>query len=163
MTGNPDANWLASMRKQITGPLVLLALALVAPTPAFAALGGDAGSVARDREAMKGALAIIPAAASYQVHELTVPAGVVREYLAAGGLVFAVTWQGARAPDLHQLLGAYFERYAAEARTHRTGHHVLSIETPDFAASAVRLQRGFRGRAILPALLPAGVTRDELR
>jgi hypothetical protein len=74
-----------------------------------------------------------------------------------------VTWQGPRAPDLRQLLGAYFERYAAEARTHRTGHHALSILTPDFVVSAVRFQRGFQGRAILPALTPAGVTRDEIR
>jgi hypothetical protein len=64
---------------------------------------------------------------------------------------------------LRQLLGAYFDRYAAEAQAHRAGHHVLSIDTPDFVVSAVRFQRGFQGRAILPALMPAGVTRDEVR
>ena len=150
------------MRRRIMKPMVLLVLALAVPARAVAALGEDAGSVARDRDALKGTLAVTPAVA-YEIHELKASTGVVREYLAQSGLVFAVTWQGPRAPDLRQLLGAYFERYTAEARAHHTGHHVLSIETPDFVVSAVRFQRGFQGRAILPALTPAGVTRDEIR
>ena len=139
----------------------LAALGFLLPAPARAALGGDAGSVARDRQALAGSLTVTHAAA-YDIHELQAGSGVVREYLAPGGQVFAVSWQGPRAPDLRQLLGSWFDRYAAEARAHRTGHHVLSIEAPDFAASAVRFQRGFRGRVILPPLVPAGVSRDEI-
>lgn len=150
------------MRQRIMKPPVLIVLTLALPARALAALGADASSVARDREALKGALTVT-AKVAYEIHELKISTGTAREYLASGGLVFAVSWQGRRAPDLRQLLGAYFERYAAEARAHRTGHHVLSIETPDFVVSAVRFQRGFQGRAILPALMPAGVTRDELR
>jgi hypothetical protein len=148
-------------RKRPGLPVALL-LVLLLPAPARAALGAGASSVARDREALQGALSVTRGLA-YDVHELAVSSGVVREYVAQSGQVFAVTWQGPRAPDLRQLLGAYFERYAAEARIHRTGHHVLSIETPDFSVNAVRFQRGFQGRAILPGLLPAGVTRGELR
>jgi len=150
------------MRRRIVKTMVLLVLALAVPARALAALGADASSVARDQEALKGALTVTPAV-GYEIHELKISSGVVREYLAPGGLVFAVSWQGRRAPDLRQLLGAYFERHAAEARAHRTGHHVLSIETPDLVVSAVRYQRGFQGRAVLPALIPAGVTRAELR
>jgi hypothetical protein len=150
------------MRQRNMKPMVLLVLALAMPVRALAALGADATSVARDREVLKGALTVT-SAPSYDIHELRVPSGVVREYLAPGGQVFAVTWHGPRAPDLRQLLGAYFQRYAAEARAHRTGHHVLSIQTPDFVVSVVRFQRGFQGRAILPALAPAGVPLDEVR
>ncbi len=142
--------------------MVSLLVTLALPVRAFAALGSDVASVTRDREALHGALTVTRGAA-YEIHELQLPAGVVREYVAPGGPVFAVTWRGPRAPDLRQLLGTYFDRYAAEARTHRTGHHVLSIETPDFVAGVVRFQRGFQGRAIVPALTPAGISRAELR
>jgi hypothetical protein len=150
------------MRRGILTPMLLLFIILAVPARARAALGADAASVARDREALKGALTVT-ATAAYEIHEMKVSTGVVREYLAPGGLVFAVTWQDRRAPDLRQLLGAWFDRYTREARAHRTGHHVLSIDTPDFAVSTVRFQRGFQGRVILPGLMPAGVNRDELR
>jgi hypothetical protein len=141
--------------------LFLLAM-LAVPARAFAALGGDSASVALDREALKGTLTVI-AAPAYQVHELALASGGVREYVAPSGAVFAVTWNARKAPDLRQLLGSYFERYAAEAKVHRTGHHFLSIDTPDFLASAVLSQRGSRGRAILRTLVPGGVTNEELR
>jgi hypothetical protein len=139
----------------------LLAI-LAVPAPAFAALGGDSASVAEDLKALHGTLTVATAPA-YQIHELALASGGVREYVAPSGTVFAVTWNARKAPDLRQLLGSYFERYAAEARVHRTGHHLLSIDTPDFVASAVLSQRGSRGRAILRALVPGGVTNEELR
>jgi hypothetical protein len=130
---------------------------------AQAALGGDAASIDRDRIALKSERTIA-LNSNYQVHELTTPEGsVVREYLAAGDRVCAVSWQGTRAPNLRQLLGDYFARYSSEAHAHRRGLHSLSIDTPDFAAFVIRWQHGFRGRVILPALLPAGVSREELR
>src|SRR2546430_83956 len=138
------------MRRRIVKTMVLLVLALAVPARALAALGADASSVARDREAFKGALTVTPAV-GYEIHELKISTGVVREYLAPGGLVFAVSWQGRRAPDLRQLLGAYFERYAAEARAHRTGHHVLSVDT------------GSTGFRVLGEVLGAGVTSGQLQ
>src|SRR5438105_15859477 len=122
--------------RRIVKPMVLLVLALAVPARALAALGADASSVARDREALKGALTVTPAV-GYEIHELKISTGVVREYLAPGGLVFAVRWPGRRAPDLRQLLGAYFARYAAAARAHRRGHHVLSRATAARVVSAV--------------------------
>jgi Protein of unknown function (DUF2844) len=152
--------WVAKTRR--AAPALLL-LALAAARPARATLGADVTSVARDREALQGSLAVTSAAA-WQVHELSTPSGVVvREYVAKAGQVFAVTWEGKRQPDLRQLLGPWFARFTSETRAHRTGHHLLSIDAPDFSVSVVRFQRGFRGRAILPAQLPAGVSRDQLR
>jgi hypothetical protein len=51
------------MRRRIMNPMVLVVLALAVPARAFAALGADATSVARDREALKGALTILPTVA----------------------------------------------------------------------------------------------------
>jgi hypothetical protein len=76
---------------------------------------------------------------------------------------FAVTWEGRNTPDLEQLLGSSYSRYLAEARTHRSGHHLLSINTPDLVASVVRLQRSSIGHVHLPALVPAGVAVADLR
>src|SRR5438309_4039601 len=83
--------------RRIVKPMVLLVLALAVPARALAALGADASSVARDREALKGALTVTPAV-GYEIHELKISTGVVREYLAPGGLVFAVRGKAAGRP-----------------------------------------------------------------
>jgi hypothetical protein len=149
------------LKRPVVKAAFLLAM-VIAPVRAFAALGGDSASVAEDLKALHGTLTV-NAAPAYQIHELALASGGVREYVAPSGTVFAVTWNASKAPDLRQLLGAYFERYAAEAKVHRSGHHLLSIDTPDFVASAVLSQRGSRGRAILRTLVPGGVTNEELR
>jgi Protein of unknown function (DUF2844) len=65
------------------------------------------------------------------VHQIVTAAGsTVREYATHTGGVFAVTWSGTQVPDLKVLLGSYFDRYVSLAQTRRTGHHVLSINTP---------------------------------
>lgn len=100
----------------------------------------------------------------YEVQEIVTDAGTtVREYAAHGGPVFAVTWRGAQVPDLHLLLGTYFDSYVAAAKAHRTGHHVLSVNTPSLAMSIVRFQRSASGQVYVPSLMPHGVTRRELR
>lgn len=141
----------------------LIACALAAPETARAALGENVASPARDHEALRGTLAVTPMQ-RYDVHEIVTASGVtVREYAAHTGPVFAVTWSGTQVPDLKLLLGTYFDRYVSLAKTHRTGHHVLSIESPDLVMTAVRFQRTATGRAYVPALLPSGVSRGELR
>ena len=138
-------------------------LAFVAAKPAAAALGDTVASVARDQVAMRSSLSVIPAQ-SYDVHQLVDAHGqTVREYADRTGSIFAVTWSGHQSPDLKQLLGAYYGRYLAAAAQHKTGHHVLSIRTPDLALSIVRVQRSAYGRAYLPARLPSGVTQADLR
>jgi hypothetical protein len=77
--------------------------------------------------------------------------------------VFALTWSGTQVPDLKQLLGTYFDRYMTAAQVHRTGHHVLSIATPDLVMTVVKFQRKSSGQVYVPSLMPSGVTRQELR
>ena len=138
-------------------------LACVAAKPAAAALGDTVASVAQDQVVMRGTLSVIPAQ-TFDVHQLVDARGqTVREYADRTGTIFAVTWSGHQNPNLKQLLGSYYGRYLAAAAQHKTGHHVVSIHTPDLALSIVRVQRSAYGRAYLPARLPSGVTKADLR
>jgi membrane-bound ClpP family serine protease len=138
-------------------------LVLVPLEAAHAALGENAGSLARDHEALRGMLIVTPMQ-GYDVHTMVGASGVtVREYAAHTGNVFAVTWSGTQVPDLKRLLGTYFERYVSLAQTRRTGHHVLSINTPGLVMTSIRIQRMATGQAYVPGLLPSGVSPRELR
>ena len=143
--------------------VLLIAFALAPLEAAQAALGENIASLARDHEALRATLLVTPMQ-GYDVHQLVSASGVtVREYATHTGHVFAVTWSGMQVPDLKVLLGTYFERYVLLARSHRTGHHVLSINTPDLVMTSIRIQRMATGQAYVPGLLPSGVSRRELR
>lgn len=133
--------------------------------PAQAALGGDAASVAADRQALGGTLTGEPAEA-YTVKRIDTPAGlVVREYISAAGQVFAVTWRGPRLPDLRLLLGRYFDSYRQAARQARAAHGrrgMLAIRRPDLVVQSGGHMRSFFGRAYAPALVPSGVDAGAL-
>lgn len=149
-------------RFYVAATVGLLMLVLSPYRVAHAALGDDVASIERDHAALRGTIAIVPMQ-SYDVHQMTNESGTtVREYASRAGKVFAVTWSGARVPDLKQLLGVYFDRYVTAARAHRTGHHVLSVDTPELSVKVVRFQRMSNGQVLVPALLPSGVTRHEL-
>jgi hypothetical protein len=132
--------------------------------PAFAALGGDATSVANDVAKMKGQ-ARATAAGGYTVSEITLPSGtVVREYISPGGKVFAVTWKGMMPPDLQQTLGTYFEQWKAAAATApREGHHHLTVRQPDLIVSTGGHMRAWKGVAYVPSLLPPNFPLDEIK
>ncbi len=147
--------------------LGLLTLALgslsLAP-PAGASLGADLRSVEADRAALNGQLAV-SSAGGYEVREITTPAGVhIREYLTAGGTVFALSWPGPVRPDLRQVLGSYYARYAqAAAAPHVGGHRHLTVEQPGLVVESNGRMRAFYGRAWDPALLPAHFPVADLR
>ena len=144
-------------------PALVLAVTLTLPNVAYAALGATVDSVARDEAMLKGADIVTPTV-NYDLHEIKAATGTtVREYVSRQGTGFAVAWEGRSTPELEQLLGSSYTRYLAEARTHRSGHHLLSINTPDLVANVVRLQRSSIGHVHLPALVPAGVAVADLR
>lgn len=156
---------LSTARRRPAALLLGLAagLAGLLPQPARAALGGDLGSVDRDHAALQAQRVVTPMP-SYDRHELTAASGLrIREYVDRSGRVFAVSWQGPQLPDLGQLLGVYAERYAAAVRARQGTHRRLVLRAPDFELSAVRLPRGWSGLALLPAALPADLSREELR
>ncbi|MGA2024023.1 MAG: DUF2844 domain-containing protein [Steroidobacteraceae bacterium] len=149
-----------------TRPALLLsvgiAVALGACHTSWAALGGTADSVARDAALLSGSDAVTQSA-SYDLHEITAATGTtVREYVSRQGTVFAVSWEGRGSPDVAQLLGSSYAAYVAAAHAHRTGHHLVVVNTPDLVASVLVVQHRSIGHVHVPALLPAGVTPADL-
>ena len=146
-------------------PAGLLVAAMSCAAPAWAALGGDAASIEADRAQLKGALAV-SAAGAYEVREIaTTGGGLVREYLAADGRVFAVSWRGPTIPDLRQLLGAYYAHYAqaASAASHAGGHRHFTVRQPDLILESSGRLRAFAGRAWDPKLLPQDFSAADIR
>ena len=144
--------------------VALLMLAL--PIPALAALGGDVTSVQQDQAQMKGALKTTQTEA-YTIHEITAPANtVIKEYVSPAGKVFAIVWRGQFIPNMQQLLGTYFDRFAQTAKAQReshSGHRPVGIQQPDFVFQNGGHMRAYIGRAYLPAMVPQGVNVDALQ
>jgi Protein of unknown function (DUF2844) len=137
--------------------------ALMLAGPAAAELGGNADTVSADQTHMRASLRVA-GAARYSVHEMQTPEGTtVREYVSPAGTVFAVAWQGPMLPDLQQLLGAYFGRYADAVAEPRNGRGPVSIALPDLIVQSGGHMRAFTGRAYLPEQIPNGVELNEIR
>ena len=133
--------------------------------PAYAALGGDAASVASDASALRGEIHSTPLQ-QYDIQEITSGNGIrLREYLDRNGLVFAVAWSGPAMPDLQKLLGASYQTYttAVAAANHPGLKRPLRIATSDLVVESEGHMRAYTGRAYLPALIPAGISPADLR
>jgi uncharacterized protein DUF2844 len=144
--------------------LLLFAFALV-PLRAHAALGGTSASVQDDVASMKASLQVREAN-GYAVHEIQATTGTsIREYVSPAGTVFGVAWQGPFIPDLHQLLGAYFDQYSAAVKAQKStyiGRRPLNIESPGLVIQTNGHMRGYAGRVYVPTLVPAGTKLEEL-
>lgn len=103
---------------------------------------------------------------TYQVHEFQLGSGTtVKEIATAQGTVFAVTWRGPVLPDLAALLGVYFTTFnqaAAQARASGVRTSAVNVNNGGLVLRSGGRMRGFEGHAFAPALVPAGVTIDEL-
>ena len=142
---------------------LVTAASLTLSVPASATLGGTVESVERDRVHLK-AQTRSQAGPGYTVHAMTAPSGTaIREYAAADGKVFAVTWSGPAMPDLRQLLGGYFSTYATDASARRNGHAHRQIDRPELVVRSSGRQRAFSGKAYVPSMVPDGVVIDELQ
>jgi hypothetical protein len=142
----------------------------------WATLGDNAASVLSDQARMKGTVKSVDRQA-YVVHEISTTAGdKVREYVSAGGAVFAVAWEGQLPPDLQQLLGPYFQQAkqaqqaaVAQARENaaqgipRRRRAPLVIQTPGLVLYQGGHVRNFHGLAYIPQLMPQGVPASAIR
>jgi hypothetical protein len=136
---------------------------LLAVSPAWAALGGDAASIDADCAHFQASVKLTPHA-RYDVHEMTLSSGTtVREYVTPGGVVFAIGWDGPAMPDLRQTLGAHFEEYLAAARVNEAGYNHLAAERGDLVILSAGHMRAFAGRVYLASTVPPGVSINELR
>jgi hypothetical protein len=152
-------------RKCLRFAPLTLSVILLAPL-AFAGLGGDLNSVMTDQIQFQGSLKT-KEMSSYTVHEIHPPTGnVIREYVSPAGKVFAVTWHGQWMPDMHQLLGSYFQQFSDAAKAQKSanpGRRSIQIVQPDFVLSHGGHMRAYAGKAYLPQLLPAGVTAEDIQ
>lgn len=143
----------------------LVAMVLLSPLRVHAALGSDVASVDADRAQMKGSVQQRQTAA-YTVHEIKGASGtVVREYASSAGNVFAVAWQGQFVPDLHQLLGTYFDQYSAGVKADKAsyvGRRPLNLQLPGLVVQFNGYMRAYHGRAYIPQQVPSGVKQEEL-
>jgi hypothetical protein len=143
----------------------LLAAALAAAQPLLAALGEPADSVAQDRKAMSAARGTTTVHAGYTVQEVVSDSVTVREYISPDGIVFAIAWNGFTNPDLTPLLGSYAGEYAAAARhaTRKPGRRPVQVKTDRIVVEKWGHMRNLQGRAYVAALIPPGVSIDEIK
>ena len=125
-------------------------------------LGGDSASIDADRVHMDIKHAANQTASptgNYAVHEMTLPTGtIVRQYISAMGVVFAVAWSGPFKPDLRQILGPHYDTMITRQAQHvHAGRPLINQHESDLVIESGGHPRSFVGRAYLPNALPAGV------
>lgn len=139
------------------------ALAALCASTAFATLGEPEASVALEGQFAPGSIKESDHG-SYRVHEASLPSGtVVREYVGLDGNVFAVVWRGPFMPNLKQMLGRYFDEYAAAPRSQHADRNHREVRQSDLVVQAGGHMRAYSGRAYLPQALPAGVSVEDLQ
>lgn len=148
---------------------VLCALLYAQSVPAFAALGAVAGPAGGAVQAQADSVrakvsARVTSYNGYSVSEVVEPSGTtVREYIGADNIVFAVSWQGHSMPNLQQLLGSYADQYVSAASAPHPGRRAVAIQSDQLVLHSGGHMRSFAGSAYVPALLPQGVTPDNIR
>lgn len=145
---------------------VMLLMCAGFTVPAYAALGDDESGVSRDAVVTRMELrANVRSEKRFRMHELrdTERNVNVREYVSPDGKVFGVAWDGPTKPDISQLLGPYFKRYANAAAGQRTARQLRNIDQPDFVLRISGHMRHFTGSAWVPALVPADVDPREVK
>ena len=144
----------------------ILFIILGVPYSAGASLGGDLSSVHDDQMKMQGTLRTTSREA-YDVHEIQSPGGVtLREYVSRSGNVFGLSWQGRSHPDLHQVLGSYYDAYVQGVQAQRAarhGHGPLLIQQPGLTIQIGGHMRSLVGKAYLPQALPAGIRPEDVQ
>ena len=152
-----------SKRGMVCGMAVVAALA--AAECAYAALGGNADTVTADRKALSGVHRASTSRNGYTVEEIASDSTTVREYVSSAGVVFGIAWNGYVHPDLTQLLGSYSGHYSSARKNapHVQGRRNQRIAADDVVVEKWGHMRNLQGRAYAPALVPSGVSIDEIK
>jgi hypothetical protein len=154
--------------KMFSGLLLGLSLALTilaAAQQAQATLGESADSVAVDRKALSAVPGATTISQGYTVHEVRSEATTVREYVSPSGVVFGIAWNGLTHPDLTPLLGSYTDEYqkALGQSQRQPGRRHVQVKTDRVVVEKWGHMRNLQGRAYAPALIPQGVSIDEIK
>ena len=138
----------------------VILLVLVHPTSVIAELGGDVPSVLADRVRLGGALRV-RGSDGYTIYEIVDQnETMVREFVSPSGVVFAISWEGRFVPQLQDLLGTSFARYAVMLQQEKTMHPErapLNIHEPQLAFENGGHMGWYYGRAYLPQGIPRGI------
>jgi hypothetical protein len=145
--------------------LALSAAVLGSARPVRATLGETGDSVSNDQKVLSAVRRSAPAGSSYTVQVLASDANEVREYVSASGVVFAVAWNGLAHPDLTALLGSYADEYRQALRQipRKPGQRHLQVKAARVVVEKWGHMRNMQGRAYVPALIPPGVSNDEIK
>lgn len=161
----------------------LYLIILATPWSAMATLGGTRDTIATDatkltsrnssgtqNRAMPAIRNITPADETrFQVRSFLTEDGTeVHEYISHMQLVFAVTWSGPSAPDLAQLLGDSYAAFDQQGEQQEKDpmysiRSSVNVDTDKLKIYSGGRSPNFHGRAYLPALLPPGVSMNDLR
>ena len=130
-----------------------------------ATLGESANSVKLDREVLSAVPSAIMVRNGYTVQEIDSDSTIVREYVSPSGIVFAIAWNGLVHPDLTQLLGSYAGEYerALKQAPREWDRRRLVVKTNRVVVEKWGHMRNLQGRAYVPALIPPGVSVDEIK
>jgi hypothetical protein len=133
---------------------------------AMAELGGTESSIRADQQRLNATRTVTQARA-YAVHEIHTPNNsVIREFVAPGGKVFAVTYRGQLVGESNALLGSYSAQIGQAMKTVHNGKHrggPVNIQLPGIVYQATGHMRAYTVHAYLSHSLPQGVAVEDLR
>ncbi|HXI49086.1 MAG TPA: DUF2844 domain-containing protein [Steroidobacteraceae bacterium] len=145
---------------------ILLSAVLIAalgPRIAGATLGEPEITVQSDVAQLRASIKNSDDRAGYRVHEIQLPGGtLLREFVAPGGNVFAVAWNGPTKPNLRQALGKYFDAMVSAPKPQFADRRHLQIQQGDLVVQGSGHMRAFSGRAYLASAIPSGVNLGDL-
>ena len=157
-------NKLTSIKSLFFG-FYFAALTLAAVQQAQATLGESADSVKSDRKVLSAVQPATLPRNGYTVRELKSEANVTREYISPSGVIFAIAWNGLSHPDLTSQLGTYAGEYQKALRQTpgQKGKRHSQVKGSRVIVEKWGHMRNMQGRAYIPALIPAGVSIDEIK
>ena len=145
--------------------LFLWASLLATGSPVLGVLGESEDSISSDEKSLSAIRGSSLNRNGYTVHEIQSGSTTVREYVSPTGVVFGIAWNGRSHPDLTPLLGSYAGDYIeAQRNTPRTpGRRAYTVKTDRVVVEKWGHMRNLQGRAYAPALIPPGVSVDEIK
>jgi hypothetical protein len=142
-----------------------LAFAFLLAQQAYATLGESADSIATNMKTLSAVRSSTKTFSKYSIHEFQSETITIREYVSPSGIVFGIAWNGLTYPDLTPLLGSYASEHqkAASHIKRQPGHKYVKVESDNVIVEKWGHMRNLRGRAYAPALIPQGVSTDEIK
>ena len=130
-----------------------------------ATLGESADSIESDQKALSAMRRTAKTSTAYTVHEIRSETITVREYVSSSGVVFGIAWNGLTHPDLTPLMGSYTDEYqkAMKKTKRQPGRRHVQVKTDSVVVEKWGHMRNLQGRAYAPALIPQGVSVNEIK